>query len=287
MTSDDSEYWTENSQPFEDLAGQQWPLNDSSLANSDHIAFEVKLGSANNRIGLSVNLAATTVSYDPEGLRHVQTSIDWVNTESRPLDADAADSNSAAHALALSLGLPSAHVDYDLLARQVLHPAETNRDDEGGSTMNRHLCERAMVLANAINQLSETYVPSTQVTDDFAVLDCIYVARTTPSVRRAWRDVGYPNPDSPLSQHRRTRYSHQERDGSHVMTLCHYGRLRDYAEDDEAQGECLTVDKADLDSRALAVLADEVSILDRAAREIKPGAERHGRSLSVTVQVES
>ncbi|GFZ44626.1 hypothetical protein JCM24511_02350 [Saitozyma sp. JCM 24511] len=69
------------------------------------------------------------------------------------------------------------------------------------------------------------------------------------------------------------------------MTLCRYGTLRDYEEDDEAQGECLTVDKAGLDSRELAVLADEVSILDRAAREIKPEAERHGRSLSVTVQV--
>lgn len=202
LTSDDSEYWTDNSSPFEDLAGQQWPLNDPSLANSDHIAFEVKLGPANDRIGLSVHLAATTVSYDPEGVRHVQTSVDWVNTESRPLDADAADSNSAAHAVALSSALPSAHVDYDLLARQVLHPAETDRYGEGGSAMNRHLCERAMVLANAINQLSETYEPSTQITDDFAVLDCIYVARTTPSMRRAWRNVGYPNPDSPLPQHR-------------------------------------------------------------------------------------
>jgi hypothetical protein len=135
-----------------------------------------------------------------------------------------------------------------------------------------------MTLANAINQLSESYVPSSEVTNHYAVLDCIYVALKDPSSRGSWRDVGYPSPESPLPQHRRTRYSHQDLDGRHLITLCRYSGLD--------HGESLTIEEADLESRAVAVLGDEVRVLDRAAREVKAEAEQHGRSLSVRVHVE-
>jgi hypothetical protein len=279
-TASDPEYWTNNSRPFQDCAGNQWTLRDASLSNSDHIAFRVYLGALANRVGLFVNIQATTVSYDSEGVRHVQTEDDWVASDSEPLDEESFGSGT----LSYSSQSLSPHVNYDLLARQVLSSVEADRYD-GGSTFNRQLCERAMTLANAINQRSESYEPSCEVTDNYAVLDCIYVARTVPSLRRTWRNVGYPSPDAPLSQHRMTRYGHQDLDGRHVMTLRRCGTPRDYAEEDQARGESLTIDEADLESRAVSVLRDELRVLDMATREVKAEAERDGRSLSVYVYV--
>lgn len=211
MSSYDPEHGLNNPNNFDDGTRQLWPLRDAALATKDHIAFSVTLGPMTGRTGLYVVMDATTVSYDSEGLRHVQTERDWVRWNNR-IDAEGA---SGVHPTVFS---PTLYVDYDSLARQALSSEDGHHQTGDGSTLNQQLCERAMRMACRINTLSDGYELQPSVADAYAVLDCIYVALTDPSRRNTWRQVAYPG-TSPTSLHRRTIYRGPAPNGSHVLTL--------------------------------------------------------------------
>jgi hypothetical protein len=276
MPAYEPEYWTNNPSLYRDCAGQEWPLRDTSLANSDNIAFLVALEPLPGRPRLTNTVDATTVSYDSHGVRHVQTVHTW-RTVDDPLRAGTVGSLATWH-------IPPAHIDYDLLARQTLS-AEEDSYDEGGSTLNPELCQRALAMAQKIGGLSCVDPMCPAASEAKCVLNCIVVASRSQSSKRDWH-IGKPTGSITETRRRAIRYNYTDPEGGHIVTIKQLGELDDVEvleADDTPHGELQTirVDEAGIQSRVATVLAEAAKDLIKATATVAADTERDERSLSV------
>jgi hypothetical protein len=295
MSSYDPEYWLNDPHDFDDGARELWPLRDPELANSDRIAFSVTLGPTAGMTGLYVMMDATTVSYDSEGLRHVQTEENWRRWSER-IEAE------ESFTVGSTVPPPAPYVDYDSLARQALSREEENQQTGDGSILNQELCERALRMACRINSLSDGYERRPSVADAYAVLDSIYVALTDPSRRNNWRDVTYPSDRAP-SLHRRTEFwgSSPDPHGNHILTLSSprgIGEPEDNVDLDDHEdtenrddlrlphGQPLSISQGRISSLVAMVLGDNLRNLTRAVQTVQAETADQGRPLSVGVRLD-
>ncbi|RSH83908.1 hypothetical protein EHS25_005152 [Saitozyma podzolica] len=270
------EYWTNNPSPYKDCAGQEWPLRDTSLANSDHIAFLVALEPLSGRPGLYTTLDASTVSYDSHGVRHVQTPHSW-RTVDDPLRAGTVNSLEAWH-------IPPAHIDYNLLARQTLS-TEKDSYDEGGSTLDPELCQRALAMAQKIERLSCVDPMCPEASEAKGVLECIFVAHRTQSSKRDWH-IGKPTGSLTKTKRRAIRYNYTDPEGGHIVTIKQLGGYDDVevleAEDaPHSEVQTIRVDEAGIKSRVETILAEAAKDFFKATRTVAAETERDERPLSV------
>jgi hypothetical protein len=273
MSSSDSEQWTNNSETFEDIAGDRWPLRDPKLAGRDHIAFGLSLQPiASVGPGIFLTIDGSTVSYDSDGVRHVQTGSDW-RTWVDPLREVTAGSLASLH-------IPSAHINYDALAREELSRQDGDTYEEGGSVLNRELCEGTVRMSHRILELANDFSRS-GTSYDYEVLNCIFVFLKDSTHRGTWSDMCGPA-GSHTNERRRIRYDYTDLQGSHIVTVQQPGALDDLDDDDQPDGEFLTisVDEAGLKSLVAHVLAASVGKLIRATDSVAP-EQRRGRPLSV------
>jgi hypothetical protein len=290
MSSYDSEHWSNNPHSFDDGTRQLWPLRDAALANNDRIAFSVTLGPLTGMTGLYVVIDGTTVSYDSEGVRHVQTESNWVQWNNRIEAGEASGVES-------TVPLPDMYVNYDALARQSLSPEEGDQQTGGGSLLPEELCERAMRLACRINTLSDGYEPKPSVADAYAVLDCIYVVLADPSRRKvgarsltqASRPLPYAGEACIWAQlptaHTKCGCNRLGTSMSlrtmRITTTTRTTRVHTFH-----RGGSLSINAEGIQSLVVAVLADTLVNLKRATETVEAETADQGRPLSVGVQLD-